>query len=266
MTIKAFFDESGIHHGSPVLSVAGFASDTDQWLEFANEWKRIVADFGLYRDSPDNPINFSFSDVRGTRHEVFSTWESTKHIEFMRRVVSTIGRRVRRGFSSSIDVATYKRLVLDPIEADGFRPSDGVFSPYSLCLADCLKSVAEWLEESGHHDGIQYHTEMGPFSSDAGRLFDAMRPEDKRRYRFHAHTNVNKGSAEIYAADLIAYEGHKHWKNALFSGGSSIPLRRSLEKILSGTTVTGRFLDEDCIRQAIEIARASHPVCRSPKF
>jgi hypothetical protein len=47
MLIEAYFDESGSHHDSPVLSVAGYVFDKDRCLELDYKWKFVLDQFSL---------------------------------------------------------------------------------------------------------------------------------------------------------------------------------------------------------------------------
>jgi hypothetical protein len=49
MILAAYFDESGKHHGSKVLTVAGYVSTPERWLAFEKEWKVALAELNLAR-------------------------------------------------------------------------------------------------------------------------------------------------------------------------------------------------------------------------
>ena len=47
MILTAYYDESGTHANSPATVLAGFVGDTNEWVDFEIEWKKVLRGFGI---------------------------------------------------------------------------------------------------------------------------------------------------------------------------------------------------------------------------
>ena len=57
--LDAFLDESGTNADSPVVTVAGFYGNKEQWIDFRNYWKSHS--FGFHAKSSDVKFNPTYA-------------------------------------------------------------------------------------------------------------------------------------------------------------------------------------------------------------
>lgn len=234
--LEAYFDESGTHSGSKVLSVAGYIAEKDQWLKFIDEWASALQKAGLPPNRPFHAVDFE------SRRGDFENWpRDARMVDFHRELLGIVRRRVRQGFSIALDMNAWDELVVHPVRAAGIGPAGGAHSAYSFALAHCLVQIEKWADEFDVSDQIAYFLESGAgFGGDIDSIHRTLKDE-KSRYRFQSLTVVEKHTfIPLQAADVLAYESYKHWLNFEFSGKTR-PERLSFEKLMDIPTAGGFF-------------------------
>jgi hypothetical protein len=241
--LQACFDESGTHGGSRVLSVAGYVGEKEQWERFADEWASVLRDAGLPAGKPFHATDFE------NRLGDFADWSQEKRIETQRNLFGIVRRRVRHGFSASMNVDAWDSLVIKPIRASGIPASAGAHSAYSFALVRCLCQIEKWADRYDVSDRIAYFVESGSgFGCDLNSVHATLRDgaSERSRYRYQSFTIVNMSDfLPLQAADLLAYESYKYWGNLEFSDKKR-PTRISFES-LGEVPTTGEFFDEPSI-------------------
>ena len=83
--IKAYLDESGIHDGAAICTVAGYAAPWRQWKKFTPKWQSILKKvwFGTRRLSREK----SFFFCRGTDYK---DWKEADTIECFNHLIGVI--------------------------------------------------------------------------------------------------------------------------------------------------------------------------------
>ena len=252
--LQAYFDESGTHSGSPVLSVAGYIASDEQWRHFEREWANVLKRSGHSQGKPFHMTDFE------CRHRLYREWSDEKRQWTIRRLIGIIKRRVRYGFSSSIEMAAYEELIGAPLRMQGKTSLDGAHSAYSLCLADCLKQFEFWANKQSVSDRVAYFFEAGAgFGNDVTRMMSEISssPRESARFRFGSWSFAEKSKVlPLQAADINAYESLKYWRNELFSDKTR-SLRRSFESLLQ-IPQFGQYIDRaDLLRLISQVVSDS---------
>jgi hypothetical protein len=122
--ITAYFDDSGTHQGSPVVAVGGLIGSEDQWAEFDERWKKLLAE-----PLPGKPSlkQFHSTECRGN-HGPFGNYnvaERDRITYLFRQIILETGLF---SVASIIDQIAWNELVVGPIrmiigEADVFCSS-----------------------------------------------------------------------------------------------------------------------------------------------
>lgn len=91
---NGFFDESGTHDGSEVVSVAGLVSTYEGWERWELDWRRILA---------SRRINvFHFTDFMARKREFDNDWSDPERDHFMSRLCRAISDNIAVGISCSV--------------------------------------------------------------------------------------------------------------------------------------------------------------------
>src|SRR5579871_3544038 len=89
VALEAYFDESGTHDASPVMSVAGYLFSRDQALKLDEAWRICLKEY-------DIPYFRMSECAHGTG--VFKPIPLNDRIAIQRRMIGAIKLRAERGF------------------------------------------------------------------------------------------------------------------------------------------------------------------------
>jgi hypothetical protein len=200
MVLTGYFDESGVHGGSPVTIMAGYIAEARQWRKFEKRASKIFKKY--------NVDIFHTIDVRRTDKD-FTGWSIDKKLVFIDEFTTIINETLGIGVSSVIHEADYRKFY-----ADKERPSRVIVdSKYGILfrasLASAIKSpwlVNRWRE--GEEPKLNIVLESGhPNAGDAVRLYDFFKQggSDRRRVLSGLTFESKADCLPLAAADMFAY-------------------------------------------------------------
>lgn len=236
--ISVYFDESGTHAASPVLTVAGILSTDKRWNKFQTEWREILECAFTEEDRkcfPDGRAFFHMSDY-DSHQGPYKGWDKQKHLSVIKQLIGTIRRRTQALFHAIVNKADYEEFCKDkPLpENNYFALANGA---YTFCIFKCLQQVEIWANENHHYEPIAYIFESGPKSNksieDIRRIVQG--EGIRERFRFGTITTADKRQLNpLQAADIIAFETHKEMMNAILPEKELREPRKSFTQILKG--------------------------------
>lgn len=100
---NAFFDESGTHDESEIISVGGLISTYDGWTRWEMEWRRILNSKGIKV--------FHLSEFMAREGEFKNDWSNTERNDFMERLCTTVSQNIRVGLVTSVFKENYDQVV-----------------------------------------------------------------------------------------------------------------------------------------------------------
>jgi hypothetical protein len=225
--MEAYFDESGTHHTSPVMAVAGYLLRPDACLRLQYDWQECLRSYGL-------PY-FRMSECANGAG-AFSKIPMDQRISIERRLIETIKLRTEVGFACSVIVEEFNKLT-----HESFRKSFG--SAYTMCCNWCIHEVGQWAERSGYNGKIAYFFESGhDEQNETNRILAriAIHPELKDAYRYASHTFAEKRLVvPLQAADILAWQWHSAAKR-LLKDPEAIA-RKDLKNLLSHNHMVHHF-------------------------
>jgi hypothetical protein len=184
----AYFDGSGCASdpNSPVLAVAGFIADVDEWIEFEHYWKKVCSDFGV------SALHMKeFAHSKGE----FVSWkgDQPKRNLFMSRLVNVIRHNVRNSFAALVVLKDYVEM------EEKYQGVD--MRAYSLAACTCVNKVKRWAKRQKVDEStIAYVFEDGDEDQDnfkkLAKLYCQVTPIPLPKAQ----------SVAFQAADLLAYE------------------------------------------------------------
>lgn len=211
--VTAYVDESGTDKGNPHIVVAGLLSDAARWVQFSVRWAEILRQSGV-----------PYSHMKEFAHNCgpFAKWKSdTKEFEshrqkFLGSLCAAAKEFSVYSFGFVMKKADYEAYV--PIEL-----SDDMGGPYALLGRYCIVRIGVWADNQQHNEPVNLIFERGqPEHTIRVQHGIVQHHEEARKaYRLGVLAFGDKYNKEhpeesilpLQAADLIAYELLKGWKN-----------------------------------------------------
>jgi hypothetical protein len=192
----AYFDESSTHAGSPLIVIAGGASDDVQWSFLEAEWKGLLEEFKV-----------PYFHMRKFAHSIgpFATWkgDENRRRHFIERLVGILRRRVTVTIGLALLLDAYREVVT-PEKVAEFG------TPYALCGTLCVMLAGEWAQQRKHNEPIRFVFESGAReAAELQRGFNTNRAVEavQKQYRMGAFEFAGKKDlGALQAADFIAWE------------------------------------------------------------
>ncbi len=167
--IKGYFDESGTHAGSPVMTFGCFVAPATRWNGFNVKWRRLLSDNGL-----------NFYHTRRFIHGngEFHGWSDARCLTFVDRMATVLAEHVTFGLSLALREADYRQHY----RRDGAPQGARLDSMYGLCFRYCLHVIIQRCREAFPTDEtkIAFVLESGHNNTgDAKRIFHEIKNDPK---------------------------------------------------------------------------------------
>lgn len=239
LNYTAYFDESGTHSGSDVLTVAGYISSSDGWRIFSAGWQAALTDYSL--------DHFHMTDF-ANQAPPFDAWTESKRRECLGRLIKIINETAFGSVAISLSPKSFD--VIFSVRAKAICGG-----AYGLATSACFLDLAESLRSSPEIDGwIAYVFESGAAGAgQVSKVFTANErdPKSKEHLRLLSLRFENKRQfLPLQAADILAYELHKDIPRWL--GARSRPRRFPLKALASVPPKWG-YLDDDELKRWAEV-------------
>jgi hypothetical protein len=228
LMIEAYFDESGTHHGSPLMCVAGYLIESDQCRRFQVEWEAVLSRY-------DVPYFHMSECAHGVG--IFEKISKKDRSEICRALIEIIKLRAELGIAVSVSESEYRSMA----------PMHFKLDAYSFCLNYCMQGVAAWASKYKVMEPVSYFFESGHKNQSVANSFiNWIRHSAPLVHglRYHSHSFVSgKKLCGIAAADLLAWEFVSAYKNMW--GTKRRPVRLSFRNLMNKTHVAMHFRAED---------------------
>lgn len=213
--MTAYFDESGTHGASEIITVAGYVASVEQWKKFVEPWAQSLKEVGV--------DYFHMTDVENMQGQ-FRGWDKEKQIDFIKKHINIINSYTKFSVASSVVVKDYEEL-----RAEG----KSELSPYAYCFAQCFERINSWMRGTKYQGAMSYILEKGgKGAGDVLNLNQYMEdPHLLNEYRKSPIAFLEKQTTlQLQAADFITYEAWKDFTNLYQNSGRDerISFTRSL--------------------------------------
>ena len=214
VVFDAYFDDSGTHAGSQVVTIGGYVSAPFCWLLFESEWQDALDDFG---------IDFFRMSQFANRAGVFQGWTEGQRRARLPRLIEIINRNAIMSVGVGIDRKLFDSVISEKAKAF-------VGGAYGLAFSCIAIEISKEISKVHPEAQVAYVLESG--TAGAGEILKvfqenlkdpvyakelrilSLRFEDKRRY------------LPLQAADILAYELYKHLpKQPTSPSNARYPLR-----------------------------------------
>lgn len=229
---EVYFDESGTHVGSEAAVVAGFVSNTTEWITFSQKWQQVLTDSHL--------DYFRMSDFENRRGQ-FSGWSEHAKRDLLNKLLSIINDHT----ILSMGCIVLKQSV-DSLVSDVVKQICG--DAYGLAALGCWRHLGHILQRVDAWTDCSM--EAGAKGSGALKSIfedDFKIPGWRNDHRIQSlHFRDKRMFPPLQAADILAYELYKQSARQFRSEKRSV---RYPLKTLSSMKHLWVYLNEDCLRE-----------------
>jgi len=232
LMLLAYFDESGTHSGSKVVSFAGYISTVEKWRQFNILWQAMLDLEGISM--------MHWCDLE-SRKGIFNGWSQDRKITVQKAAISIFKTTILHGFTTSIVTDDYAEVI-------EMKPHLHFSSPYVLAMVGTLHLVKKWLKDNNVNETVSYFLEYGSgFENETHSVVNQAEEVKEAFYNMKSLTFAKKSDIlPLQAADILAYESYKHMLNDKV-GDVRRGLRKSLETILRSVPHSDQFFNKETI-------------------
>ena len=222
--LRAYFDETGIHQGSPLVMITGIVAPESFYEPFENDWSTALIKWGI------SDFHASRCFRREKQFEPFEEWQrNSMFCDFARVIAKHLPTVVN---------STSKTVVWD---ATSQFIREIFVRPYGMCFEHVVQQLIQWSHEQGSQESIALvFADQVEYQHHADRTYAAYR--DNEQYgellaglSFYPAARV----MSLQAADLLAYEMFRY--HAPRAEGREQPIRESMKILLDSDLKLANF-------------------------
>ena len=195
---KVYMDESGVHDGSPVVTVGAYLARPREWKKWTTQW-----------NIAKRPIKiFHAADAANLQGE-FKGWQDSDRDELVKRLLPVIAERPMPGIVIGIHLHEYNKV----LQA---RPDlEGLFgTPYAACFQWLVQTIMFHQTNSDRRDRIAFVHECNNFQGEALEAFNYVKTySNPNECPIGILFGEKKDYVPLQAADVLAYEGNKRMRD-----------------------------------------------------
>lgn len=190
--LECYFDESGTHAGSPVLSVGGYLFEKQQCEALDLKWKAVLDRFRL-------PYFRMSACAHGQKP--FDHLSPEECIDAEKAMIGLINEHALLGVGVAVNENDYNTW---------FEGNNPAGSAYTFCCWQILAGIRSWIDRNQFQGEIAYFFEAGHASKPEAnslmhRIFSD--PQLRAGYRYVRHSFVEKERVRpIQTADILAWQ------------------------------------------------------------
>ena len=191
LVLKAFFDDSGTHVGSPVTVMGGLIAHEDEWAALEPEWATVRDDLGI-RMMHMSACEAPYKEFRG--------WSRDRRDIAINRFRSVLIKRDALMLVSAVSQASWDAAASKSILTELFP------TPLDWCFNDCMQRALRWGRKSGPESVVvtfDCREESLRTWRPRAEGYERLYPRKVAGFAFSSMEKV----LPLQAADMVAYEG-----------------------------------------------------------
>jgi len=182
----SYFDDSGHKDDTDFVVAAGFSGRLISWLPFEQEWKNVLARFGL--------TYFHMVTLKGYKGEFAQFKNRDRLMELSDALIGCIEKYAEFSTGALVDVAAYNKMNQE------FFLQESVGVPFALAGSVATHRAVSWLEKAWPK-----HRWLMLFESGTDG-WDEMSAECFARWGNRPHPANYIDQIPVQAADVLAWE------------------------------------------------------------
>lgn len=237
--LAAYFDDSGTHDDSRVVTWGGFIAPSEQWSRFDVAWRTKLAE-----PLPGKPrlSKFSLSKCNGG-HDAFEDYSLAERDLVQAEFRQIIVDHRLLGVAYAVDCQAWNRLATDAAK-DRFGDAE------TICFSSCFNgAIARALEYFPAEKQLSLHFDNGRRSAKLSSIVDHVQAH---YYGLPELVNIGFDVVEhvtpLQAADIIATENYWHAQGVINGNASARP---HLAHFLKRVSTEGYILDEAQVTETL---------------
>lgn len=243
LAVLAYFDESGTHEQSKVITLAGFIATAKRWEVFERKWKDALRRANLSA--------FHMTDFENRQRE-FSQLDNEARLRLIVKLASIIKDQILYGVGVSMIMADYQEVIL-PLLTTGDDPKK---EPYRFCFQTCLELILQLVEIPKTERLAIVLDENRPMHGFIGEAFIEMKRERQWEHLFGSLTFSSRlETTPLQAADVLAYECYKYVAHQVVEEPIR-PMRKLLESLISSRRLLLGYYDRKALLATVEKVKA----------
>jgi hypothetical protein len=239
LMLAAYFDDSGTHDSSRIVTWGGFIATSEQWGEFDQAWRAKLAEPLLGKP---RLAKFSLSKCDGG-HDAFVDYSIAERDLVQAEFRQIIVDHRLLGMAYAVDRQAWDRLATSAAK-DHFGDAE------TICFSSCFNGAIERaLEYFPSEKQLSLHFDKGRMSPKLNAIVDHV---EARYYGLPELVNIGFDVVEhvtpLQSADIIATENYWHAQGVI--NGNAKP-RPHLDHFLKRVSTEGYILDEPQIIETL---------------
>jgi hypothetical protein len=198
IVLKVAMDESGVHDGSPVLTVAAYIGRPRQWQNWTKRW-----------NVGKRPIKvFHAVDCQKLVGE-FKGWTDTQRDDLVIRCLPVIAETDFPGVVVGIQMHEFEKAMKG---RDDLRPLFG--TPYTACFQWVVQIIMNFAIGASSRERIGFVHELNDYRQEALESFNWIKRNGNPLGTIIGLQFADKKDyVPLQAADILAYEGNKRLRD-----------------------------------------------------
>lgn len=239
--LGAFFDDSGTHSSSRVVSMGGLLGTEMQWDHFASAWEEQLKD-SVPNKPPLKQFHLSECEARRGAFENYNQTEQEYLTGQFRRIILGAGMVT---VAAAVNKIAWDELVTTDV-------TDKLGSPLEVCFFKCTESVVQIMRVQKPSEKIYFCFDQGVRASiePMARLLETQYSEIERIF----FAPVKKVVA-LQGADMIATETNRYAQECMRNPNNPIA-RPNFRDFIYRDLSAGLFFDREQIKEMVDHVRS----------
>jgi hypothetical protein len=196
--IKVYMDESGVHDGSPVVTVGAYFGRPKQWETFTKRW-----------NAKKRPIKvYHATDAQNLRGE-FKGWDNADRDKLVAGLLPVIPASGIAGIVIGIQMDQFSAEM--KIHPD-LRKMFG--SPYTACFQWTVQRTLELQRGVKNRERLAFFHERNDYETEATDSFEWVKKNGNAKdIEMSLKFGTKQDYVPLQAADVLAYEGNRRLRD-----------------------------------------------------
>jgi len=241
----AYFDDGGHTSDSPVISVAAVAAKTAAWERFDSKWCKRLRRARI--------SSFHMTDFEN-RKKWFHGWDEDKRLALITDLAAILKNSIARGVGVTVTMKDWLAVMPEQFERPDFIAKRG---PYPLLFQLCIEHILSTEKlHSSHKLDCVFDKNQFILGSLTEHYRDVLSAHPYSAQLGTLTFDTADSATPLQAADILAYEGHKHLKNQVLEDGRR-PERRLRAVLRKSERIQYFTLTEQSLRDYCAAIRES---------
>ena len=190
--------ESGIHDGSPVLTVAAYQAKPKEWRDWTKKW-----------NAAKRPIKVYHAVDAANLQGEFEGWTAAERDKLAAKLLPLIGEAQLAGVVIGIHMEEFRRAIASHPEL-----KEIIGNPYGACFHWVAGTIIRLANRFDLNERTAFFHEVNDYQEDARQSFKWIGKNINSAARVISLTFGSKADfVPLQAADILAYEANKRFRD-----------------------------------------------------